>query len=92
VEIRPIFSNPDEEKVHTILRRQLAGTRFEAHPLKVNRVLKQRQFISLPPEERRMMVAGEFDFVIVTAADSRPVLAIEFDGPYHSTQKQAGRD
>lgn len=90
MEIRPIFSNPNEEKVHTILRRKLASTRFEVHPLKVNRVLRERQFLSL--QERRMMVAGEFDFVIVTSADSRPVFAIEFDGLSHSAPKQATRD
>src|SRR5436309_3135812 len=82
--------DPSEEHVYRILRRQLEGRGFHAHPVKVKRVLKT--VAPLSEAEWRMMACGEFDFVVMRTEGSRPIFGIEFDGPYHDLDNVAGRD
>ena len=85
--------NWSEKRVERVLRRHLTGTRYRHCPqVSLSKAVGKSEGEHLPPHEFNMLRGGSLDFLIVTDTDS-PVLAVEFDGPYHKKdERQQLRD
>src|SRR4051794_15954128 len=87
------FLNRSESVTLDQLERVLHGTAYRAYVKpRLSDVLEPSPGEQLSLPERRMVDYGHLDFLVVNTTTSLPEFAVEFDGPSHSSTRQAQRD
>jgi hypothetical protein len=79
---RSIFDSEPEKRLFHSLASKWSGDYLVSDHVPVRNVIgwDQIKSLGLPDKDTRFLLSGEFDFVVCTKDEGKPLVAIEFDG------------